>query len=44
MLLHIVDVAGVDGRDPVDDFEKINEELRLYNPRLAGKISGSGGE
>lgn len=35
MLLHIVDVAGVDGRDPVDDFEKINEELRLYNPRLA---------
>lgn len=35
MLLHIVDVAGVDGRDPVDDFKKINEELRLYNPRLA---------
>jgi GTP-binding protein len=35
MLLHIVDVAGVDGRDPVEDFEKINEELMLYNPKLA---------
>ena len=35
MFLHIVDVAGVDGRDPVGDFEKINEELRLYDPRLA---------
>jgi GTP-binding protein len=35
MLLHIVDVASVDGRDPVDDFEKINEELKLYDPGLA---------
>lgn len=35
VLLHIVDVAGVDGRDPIDDFEKINEELRLYSERLA---------
>jgi GTP-binding protein len=35
MLLHVVDVAGVDGRDPVEDFEKINEELRLYDPKLA---------
>ena len=35
MLLHIVDVAGVDGRDPVEDFKKINEELTLYNPKLA---------
>lgn len=35
MFLHIVDVAGVDGRDPVEDFEKINEELRLYDPKLA---------
>jgi len=35
LLLHVVDVAGVDGRDPVDDFEKINEELRLYSPKLA---------
>lgn len=35
VLLHIVDVASVDGRDPIDDFEKINEELRLYSERLA---------
>lgn len=34
VLLHIVDVAGVDGRDPVDDFEKINAELAQYSERL----------
>jgi len=37
MLIHVVDVASVDGRDPIDDFEKINRELELYNPRL-GRI------
>ncbi len=35
VLLHIVDVAAVDGRDPVDDFEKINDELARYSARLA---------
>lgn len=35
VLVHLVDVAGTEGRDPVDDFRKINEELRRYNPRLA---------
>ena len=35
MLIHIVDVSGSEGRDPADDFEKINEEIRLYNPELA---------
>lgn len=35
LLLHLVDAAGVDGRDPVDDYAKINEELRLYSPDLA---------
>lgn len=35
VLLHIVDVAGVDGRDPIDDFEKINYELAQYSERLA---------
>ena len=35
VLLHIVDVAGVDGRDPIEDFEKINAELALYSERLA---------
>lgn len=35
VLVHIVDSAGVDGRDPLTDFEQINEELRLYQPELA---------
>ena len=35
MLIHIVDVSGSEGRDPIDDFEKINEELAKFNPELA---------
>lgn len=35
VLLHVIDVAGVDGRDPIDDFEKINHELKQYSERLA---------
>ena len=35
VLLHIVDVAGVDGRDPIEDFDKINNELAEYSERLA---------
>lgn len=35
MLIHIVDVAGSEGRDPVEDFEAINEELLKFNPELA---------
>lgn len=35
LLLHVVDVAAVDGRDPVSDFETINAELKQYNPKLA---------
>lgn len=35
VLVHIVDISGIEGRDPIDDFEKINEELRLYNEKLA---------
>ena len=34
-LVHIVDGSGSEDRDPVDDFEKINEELRQYSPELA---------
>ncbi len=37
LLLHVVDVSGVEGRDPLDDFEKINRELEQYNPKLAEK-------
>jgi GTP-binding protein len=35
LLLHLLDMAGVDGRDPVRDFEVVNEELKLFNPELA---------
>jgi len=35
LLLHVVDVAGVDGRDPLSDFDTINAELKQYNPKLA---------
>ena len=35
LLVHIVDVSGSEDRDPVDDFEKINEELAKFSPELA---------
>ena len=35
VILHIVDVSGIEGRDPIDDFEKINEELKLYSEKLS---------
>lgn len=37
VLIHIIDVSGIEGRDPLDDFTKINEELTLYSPKLATK-------
>ncbi len=37
MLLHVVDTAGVDGRDPCADFDAINAELAAYSPELAGR-------
>jgi len=35
LLVHLVDVSGSEGRDPVEDFEAINAELREYSPDLA---------
>ncbi|MCQ2470776.1 MAG: GTPase ObgE [Clostridia bacterium] len=35
LLVHIIDAAGSEGRDPVEDFEKINAELVKFNPELA---------
>src|SRR5262245_12310569 len=35
LLIHVVDAAGVDGRDPLEDYRQINEELRRYQPELA---------
>ena len=37
LLVHVVDVSGSEGRDPVADFEAINEELRQYSPELASR-------
>lgn len=35
LLLHLIDVSSVSGRDPVADYETINHELRAYDERLA---------
>lgn len=35
MLVHVIDVSGVEGRDPYDDYLKINAELKNYSPKLA---------
>jgi GTP-binding protein len=34
LLIHVVDISGSEGRDPVKDFEIINEELKKFNPAL----------
>lgn len=35
MLVHVVDISGMEGRDPYEDFKKINAELKQYSPKLA---------
>ncbi|MBP2653297.1 MAG: obg 1 [Firmicutes bacterium] len=35
VLVHVLDVSGMEGRDPIEDYHKINDELKLYNARLA---------
>ncbi len=37
LMIHIVDAAGTEGRDPVEDIYKINAELEAYNPDIAGR-------
>ena len=37
MIYHIVDAAEIEGRDCIEDFEKINEELRKFSEKLANK-------
>lgn len=34
-LLFVLDMAGIDGRNPTDDFRSLRKELKLYNPELA---------
>lgn len=38
LLVHLVDVSGSEGRDPVEDFEAINAELRAYSDVLASRM------
>ena len=35
LMIHVVDAAGTEGRDPVEDIYKINAELNAYNPEIA---------
>ena len=37
LLIHLVDVSGSEGRDPIEDFKTINEELKNYSPDLASR-------
>jgi GTP-binding protein len=35
LLIHVIDIAEIDGRDAISDFDIINRELEMYNPELA---------
>ncbi|MCD5415212.1 MAG: GTPase ObgE [Clostridiales bacterium] len=35
LLIHVLDIAAIEGREPIEDYKKINEELKLYNEKLA---------
>ena len=37
VIIHVLDVSGLEGRDPIEDYHKINKELKLYNERLASR-------
>jgi GTP-binding protein len=37
VLIHVVDVSGSEGRDPMDDYDKINDELNKYSQKLGQK-------
>ncbi len=37
LLIHVVDASGIEGRNPIEDFDKINLEIEQYNPKLAEK-------
>lgn len=37
ILVHLVDISGFEGRDPIEDFELINKELKLFDENLADK-------
>ncbi|MGI6092129.1 MAG: GTPase ObgE [Veillonellaceae bacterium] len=35
IIIHVLDVSGLEGRDPIEDYQKINKELSLYNEKLS---------
>lgn len=37
VIIHIVDAAGTEGRDPIQDIYAINKELEAYNPEIAAR-------
>jgi len=37
LIVHVIDASGIEGRNPLEDFYKINEELENYNPKLSKK-------
>ncbi len=37
MLVHVVDISGIEGRDPIEDFNAINKELESFNAQLAAR-------
>lgn len=37
LIVHVIDMASIEGRDPYDDYEKINEELKTYDEKLMEK-------
>lgn len=37
VIIHVLDASGLEGRDPIEDYHNINNELKLYNERLASK-------
>lgn len=38
VIIHVVDVSGIEGRNPIEDFNRINQELEKYNEKLAGRV------
>lgn len=35
VLIHVIDISGIEGRDPIEDFIKINDELKRYSEKLS---------
>ena len=35
LIVHVVDISGIEGRDPIEDYKTINNELKIYDERLS---------